>query len=294
MEHIEEAGIHSGDSACVIPPFSLGEGIIREIENQTRRIAKELEAIGFINLQFAIKDDVSYCLEVNPRASRTVPFVSKAREISLTRVATRTILGERLKDMDIPKTFREDLICVKIPVFPFGRLLGASIVLGPEMKSTGEVMGISDSFGKAFGKALTASGLRIPLRGRVFISVKDRDKRAVVFIAKRLRDLGFKIMATRGTARTLRMNGVAVEEVPKFREGGTNIVDKIKSGAVDLIINTPHGRVSSQDGRIIRASAVMGDIPCITTVAGAQAVVNAIEAMRNEKLEVRALQELRR
>ncbi len=292
MEHIEEAGIHSGDSACVIPPFSLGEAIMEEIATQTRRIAEDLEVVGLINLQFAIKDDVSYCLEVNPRASRTVPFVSKARGISLTKIATRAVVGQKLRDMEIPREFAEDLICVKIPVFPFGRFLGASIVLGPEMKSTGEVMGISDSFGKAFGKALTASGLNIPLRGKVFISVKDRDKRAIAFIAKRLRDLGFKILATKGTARTLRMNGVRVEEVLKFSEGSPNIVDEIRGGTIDLIINTPHGRVSSQDGKAIRANAVMSDIPCITTVSGAQAVVNAIESMRNERLEVRPLQEL--
>ena len=294
MEHIEEAGIHSGDSACVIPPFSLGEGIMKEIEAQTRRVAEELEVVGLINLQFAIKDDISYCLEVNPRASRTVPFVSKARGLPLTKMATRAVLGEKLRDMEIPREFAEELVCVKIPVFPFGRLLGASIVLGPEMKSTGEVMGISDSFGKAFGKALIATGLKVPLRGKVFMSVKDKDKRAVAFIAKRLRDLGFKILATRGTARALRMNGVEVEEVRKFSEGSPNIVDVIGNGTIDLIINTPHGRVSSQDGRIIRANAVMSDIPCITTVAGAQAVVNAIEAMRNEKLEVNPLQELSR
>ncbi len=294
MEHIEEAGIHSGDSACVIPPFSLGEGIIKKIQTQTRYVARELEVVGLMNLQFAIKDDVIYCLEVNPRASRTVPFVSKARGLSLTKMATRALLGHRLQDMQIPTEFTEDLVCVKIPVFPFGRLLGASIVLGPEMKSTGEVMGISNSFGKAFGKALTASGLKVPLRGRVFMSVKDRDKRGVAFIAKRLRDLGFKILATKGTARALRMNGVKVEEVLKFSEGSPNIVDEIRSGSIDLIINTPHGRVSSHDGTIIRANAVANDIPCVTTVAGAQAVVNAIEAMRNERLEVRPLQELRR
>jgi carbamoyl-phosphate synthase large subunit len=294
MEHIEEAGVHSGDSACALPPYTISERLIDRIKADTRSLALELGVRGLMNVQYAIKDDHIYVLEVNPRASRTVPFVSKAIGVSLARIATKVMVGITLKELgvlDIPPVRH---IAVKESVFPFGRFPGVDAMLGPEMKSTGEVMGIDETFGKAYAKAQLAAGQRLPTRGRVFISVKDRDKRPMLFIAKKLRDMGFDLFATRGTARTLAMNGIEVTTVAKVSEGGATVVDLVRQGLVDLIINTPSGRTPRKDEVIIRSTAVSHGIPLVTTVAGAAATVIAIETAKHTALGVRALQDYHR
>ncbi|HLF70173.1 MAG TPA: ATP-grasp domain-containing protein, partial [Actinomycetota bacterium] len=300
MEHIEEAGVHSGDSACVLPPYSIGISKMRRIADATQRLAMALDVIGLINVQFAIKDEDIYCLEVNPRASRTVPFVGKVTGIPLAKVAVRVMLGEKLADMSVlpPRKGEhwwplDDIkhVGVKEAVLPFARFPGVDTILGPEMKSTGEVMGIDMELGAAFAKSQTGGGWSLPAKGAVFISVADRDKRAIVFPAKRLADLGFQILATEGTADVLARAGVEVKAVRKHSEGGRNIVDQIMDGEVDLVINTPFGRGSRSDGYFIRTAAVMKDIPCITTLAGVQATVQGIESLRRGGIDVKSLQE---
>ena len=300
MEHIEEAGIHSGDSACVLPPFSIGVGKLRRIAEATERLAKALDVVGLINVQFAIKEEEIFCLEVNPRASRTVPFVGKVTGIPLAKVAVNAILGKKLVDMPglPPKPEsgpwwsidRLNHIGVKEAVLPFARFPGVDTILGPEMKSTGEVMGIDLELGAAFAKAQSGGGFALPDKGTVFISVADKDKRAIVFPAKRLADLGFEILATEGTADVLRKSGVPAVSVRKHSEGSPNIVEAIAAGGVDLIVNTPFGRGARSDGYYIRTAAVAKDIPCITTLAGVQAAVQGIEALRLG-LSVHCLQE---
>jgi len=291
MEHIEEAGIHSGDSACVIPPFSLSDKIIEEIKESTYLLAKELNVIGLMNVQYAIKNDIIYVLEVNPRASRTVPFVSKATGVPWAKIASKVMVGKKLKELGIEKEVEISHVAVKESVFPFNRFPGVDPVLGPEMKSTGEVMGIDREFGLAFAKAEIAAGTILPLKGNVFISVKDRDKRAVVFIAKKLVDLGFKILATKGTAKVLEKNGIEVTTVQKVHEGRPNIVDLMKNKEIHLLINTPSGKKPKTDQISIRAYAVMNSIPIITTISGAQAAVNGIESLIKKEVSVRSLQE---
>ena len=291
MEHIEEAGIHSGDSACVIPPFSLSDKIIEEIKESTYLLAKELNVIGLMNVQYAIKNDIIYVLEVNPRASRTVPFVSKATGVPWAKIASKVMVGKKLKELGIEKEVEISHVAVKESVFPFNRFPGVDPVLGPEMKSTGEVMGIDREFGLAFAKAEIAAGTILPLKGNVFISVKDRDKRAVVFIAKKLVDLGFKILATKGTAKVLEKNGIEVTTVQKVHEGRPNIVDLMKNKEIHLLINTPSGKKPKTDQISIRAYAVMNNIPIITTISGAQAAVNGIESLIKKEVSVRSLQE---
>ncbi|MCX5803597.1 MAG: carbamoyl-phosphate synthase large subunit, partial [Proteobacteria bacterium] len=291
MEHIEEAGIHSGDSACTLPPYSLDDKIIEKIKFYTYKLAMELNVIGLINIQYAVKNDVVYVLEVNPRASRTVPFVSKATGVQWAKVAAKLMVGMKLKDLGIEKEVEIKHVAVKESVFPFNRFPGVDTILGPEMKSTGEVMGIDFNFGMAFLKSQLGAGQNLPFKGNVFLSVKNKDKRNIVFIAKKLSDLGFKIYATRGTGKVLVNNGIEVKFVNKVSEGRPHIVDMIKNGEIHLIINTPSGRNPKMDEVLIRATAVQYKIPYTTTLSGSQAVVNAIESMRKGGLRVKALQD---
>jgi carbamoyl-phosphate synthase large subunit len=308
MEHIEEAGIHSGDSSCALPPITLGRSDLEAVRRSTEAIAHGVGVRGLLNVQYALKDDVLYVLEANPRASRTVPFVSKATAVPLAKAAARIALGatiaELRKEGVLPATgdgteMPDDCpVAVKEAVLPFHRFRtpegkGVDSLLGPEMKSTGEVMGVDFSFGKAFAKSQTASYGSLPTKGRVFVSVANRDKRAMVFPVKRLADLGFEILATTGTAAVLRRNGVACTVVRKHFEGEGNIVEKILAGEVDMIMNTPYGNHGPRvDGYEIRTAAVARDIPCITTVSGAAAAVHGIEALIRGDIGVRSLQAL--
>jgi len=293
MEHIEEAGIHSGDSACCIPPFSLGDSTVGRIREHARALALELGVRGLMNVQFAVKDEAVYVLEVNPRASRTVPYVSKATGVALAKVAARVMAGQRLADMDLPPEDRElGRFCVKEAVMPFGRFPGTDSVLGPEMRSTGEVMGVAADFPSAYAKSQLAIDYSLPTEGTAFVSVCDRDKRAIVPVARHLHSLGFRIMSTRGTARLLKAAGVPVDEVRKVHEGRPNIVDAIVNGDVQLVINTPFGRETRSDGYHIRTAAVEHGVSNITTLAAAQASVQAIEAIQRGGLDVIALQDL--
>jgi len=291
MEHIEEAGVHSGDSACSLPPFSITPDMIEKIREQTHALAKELKVIGLMNIQFAIKDNILYVLEVNPRASRTVPFVSKAIGVPLARLAAKVMIGRRLRDLGFVEEKGISHIAVKEAVFPFSKFPGVDTLLGPEMKSTGEVMGIDMDFGAAFGKAQSAASSTLPISGAVFISVKDKDKPASVDIAKRLVRAGFQIYATRGTAGYLMKGGVPVRIVNKVKEGRPHIVDHIKNGDIALVVNTVGDRRSQQDSYSIRRTALMKGIPYYTTIAGARAAVSAIEALQKRKTGVRSIQE---
>ncbi len=291
MEHIEEAGIHSGDSACVIPPFSLTDELIERIKANTSALAEELNVVGLMNVQYAIKNDIVYVLEVNPRASRTVPFVSKATGISWAKIAAKLMVGKTLSDLGVTREVEINHVAVKEAVLPFKRFHGVDTVLGPEMKSTGEVMGIDADFGMAFAKSQIAAGQTLPLKGTVFISVMNKDKRHVVFIAKKLVDLGFDVVATTGTAKVLAKNGIPVKTVYKVNEGRPHIVDLIKNGEIHLIINTPSGKKPKADEVAIRSEAVIHDIPCITTLSGASAAVNGIESMIRRGISVQSIQE---
>ncbi len=294
MEHIEEAGIHSGDSACVLPPISLEPEIIAQIQDHTRAIAKELNVVGLMNIQYAVKNKVVYVLEVNPRASRTIPFVSKATGVPLARLATKVIMGMTLEELGLTKEAIPSHISVKESVFPFARFPGVDTILGPEMKSTGEVMGIDRSFGLAFAKSQLAAGQNIPSSGTVFISVKDEDKMALLEVAFTLYDLGFKIVATKGTSAFLLAHGIRNQRVNKVREGRPNIVDMIKNGEIDLVINTTSDKKAIAESYEIRRSALTFNIPYTTTLAGAKATALAIKAMNEGRLEVRTLQEYHR
>ncbi|MCX5750009.1 MAG: carbamoyl-phosphate synthase large subunit [Candidatus Saganbacteria bacterium] len=290
MEHIEEAGIHSGDSACVLPPFSIGEEIIKKIKEYTYAMAKKLKVSGLMNVQYAIKSDKVYVLEVNPRASRTVPFVSKATGVSWAKIAARVMAGKTLKELKVKEAV-PDHLSVKEVVLPFIKFSKQDTVLGPEMKSTGEVMGISNNLGEAFAKAQIGAGENIPVKGTVFISVRDRDKRPIVPIAKMLSTLGFDIIATEGTANALGRSGIDVRKIKKVSEGRPNIADEIKSGKIDLVINTPQGKGPRSDEYSIRREALLGKILVVTTIPGAQAITGAIEYLTKSQLTVKALQE---
>jgi len=294
MEHVEEAGIHSGDSACAIPPYTLSRAVIDQIRRDTRALALELGVVGLMNVQYAVKNDLIYVLEVNPRASRTVPFVSKAIGVSLASLATQVMVGRSLRELGLLEVAEPRHISVKESVFPFSRFQGVDAMLGPEMKSTGEVMGIDRVFGMAFAKSQLAAGQRLPGAGSVFVSLRNRDKRPMIFIIKKLDDLGFRILATEGTARTLGINGIRAQVVKKVSEGSPNVVDLVREGRVDLIINTPSSRTPEQDEVAIRSSAVACDIPLITTVSGASAAVNAMEILQKEGVRVTALQDYHR
>jgi carbamoyl-phosphate synthase large subunit len=291
LEHIEEAGIHSGDSAMSLPPFTLSPEILNKIRQATYKMAKELSVVGLMNVQYAIKDDKVYVLEVNPRASRTVPFVSKAIGVPLAKLATKVMLGKKLKDLGFTQEIIPKHVCVKESVFPFNRFPGVDIILGPEMKSTGEVMGIDTDFGQAFIKSQIAAGQKIPVKGNVFISVRDKDKRAVVFIAKKLRDLGFNLYATSGTASALEKNNIPVHTLAKIAEGRPNVLDLMKDGKIQLVVNTPSGRMPRQDEIKIRSHVVLYNIPYTTTISGAQATVNGIESLIKKGMGIKSLQE---
>jgi carbamoyl-phosphate synthase large subunit len=294
MEHIEEAGIHSGDSACVLPPYTLNEGILEHIRVYTKRLAAALNVVGLMNIQYAVKDGRVYVLEVNPRASRTVPFVSKATGLPLAKIAAKVMAGETLASLGVTKEPRVSHFSVKEAVFPFNRFPGVDPVLGPEMKSTGEVMGIDTSFGMAYIKSQFGAGQNIPRSGTIFISVLDRYKERIVPIARRLVDLGFSLVATAGTAQVIGDAGVPVNAVLKVHEGRPNIVDLIKNRQVQLVINTPRGRRSRDDQIAIRREALMHQIPTVTTVPGASAVVTGLESLLKGKLDVLPLQEYHR
>jgi len=291
MEHIEEAGIHSGDSSCVVPPYLVAPRHVAQIRDYTRRIARALKVIGLMNAQFAIKDDTVYVLEVNPRASRTVPYLSKATGVPLAKVAARVMIGRTLAEQGLTEDLEVAGVFVKTPVFPFVRFPGVDTILGPEMKSTGEVMGGAPTFGSAFAKAQIGAGVRLPSEGAAFISVNNYDKPGVVPIARDLKAAGFSLIATRGTATFLRAHGIDAEIVFKVNEGRPHVGDEILNDNIQLVINTPLGRESFFDDRTVRRIAMMHGVPCITTLTGAAAAVNAIRAMHSEGLTVRALQE---
>ncbi|MDP8962220.1 MAG: carbamoyl phosphate synthase large subunit, partial [Actinomycetota bacterium] len=316
LEHIEEAGIHSGDSACVIPPYTLGKGHLATVRSYVEAIARALGVQGFLNVQLAFKDDVLFVIEANPRASRTVPFISKATGVPLAKVAARVMIGDRIADLRSPSQdpthpeppllpavdattgLRLDHVAVKEAVLPFDRFPEVDSVLGPEMRSTGEVMGIDTSFGAAFAKSQAGTGkMVLPTRGTVFVSVANRDKRAIVFPVKRLVDLGFDILATEGTAEVLQRAGVPAAFVAKVSDGPTgepHVVDLIAGGRVDLVLNTPFGRGPRSDGYLIRTSAVAHGVPCITTMSGILAAIQGIESLQHGRLEVGSLQEYHR
>ncbi len=302
MEHIEEAGIHSGDSSCVLPSVSLKAEVLAQIRDYTARLARALHVVGLMNVQYAIQQDKVYVLEVNPRASRTIPYVSKATGVPLAKVAARLMTGRKLRDLHLPIVHMNgvkelavrDFYAVKSPVFPFNKFRGVDTILGPEMRSTGEVMGISSTFGQAFAKAQLAAGQRLPLEGIVFISVNDHDKRFVASVAKDLAAAGLKIIATRGTAAALTRAGIEIEAVFKVNEGRPNVVDLIKNGKVHLVINTPLGRESFYDEKSIRRAAVRYNVPCITTLSAASAAARGIRAMKGQEVDVAALQDLHR
>jgi carbamoyl-phosphate synthase large subunit len=300
MEHIEEAGVHSGDSSCVLPPFSLSPKVLETIRDYTKRLALALKVIGLMNVQYAIQRETVYVLEVNPRASRTVPYVSKATGVPLAKVAARLMVGRRLSDMNLPVVHHNgvaeivvrEYFSVKSPVFPFNKFRGVDTILGPEMRSTGEVMGISTDYGQAFAKAQLAAGQKLPSSGTVFISVNDRDKRGIGPLGKDLASLGFKLVATRGTCTAFRAAGVPCEEVFKVNEGRPNIVDLIKTGKIQLVINTPLGRESFYDEKSIRRAAIRYNITCITTISAAHAAVRGIHSLLELQREVNCLQDL--
>ena len=292
MEHIEKAGIHSGDSACALPPYSIGDDQVERLRAQTRALALELGVVGLLNIQFAIKSDTIYVLEVNPRASRTVPFVSKAIGLPLAKLATRLMLGARIPELGVREVADLPHVSVKEAVFPFVKFPGVDVILGPEMRSTGEVMGIGREFRTAYLKSQLAAGSPLPRGGKVFISVRNRDKRTVVNIARSLADMGFALVATQGTAKVLDRHGLAVEVVHKVAEGWRpNIVDFMKQGEIGLVINTPEDGRARKDSYLVRRTAVMQNIPYYTTMDGAQAALEAIEAQRAGPLQVQPLQE---
>jgi carbamoyl-phosphate synthase large subunit len=291
MEHIEEAGVHSGDSACCLPPHSLAPEIIEELHVETRALARALNVVGLMNVQYAVKGDEVYILEVNPRASRTVPFVAKATGVPIAKIAARVMAGEKLRDFNlIQRKTPLPHVAVKESVFPFARFPGIDIILGPEMKSTGEVMGLDTEFGRAFAKSQLGGGVNLPLEGVAFISVKNANKQAMVGPGKRLLELGFTLIATQGTADCLRQKGLAVETVNKVLEGRPHIVDMMKSGRVQLVFNTSEGAQAIADSFSLRRTALLHKIPYYTTVAGARAAVEGIAALKAGDLEVASLQ----
>lgn len=290
MQHIEEAGIHSGDSACSLPPYSIDKKIIDEIERQTKLLAQELNVVGLINIQFAVKDEDVYILEVNPRASRTIPFVSKAVGIPLAKMGALVMAGKSLKELEITKQIKPEHVAVKEAVFPFIKFPGVDTVLGPEMRSTGEVMGLDDNFAMAYAKAQNSIGLNLPLSGCAFLSVRDEDKEALVPIAALLQNANFSIIATRGTYQHLKNHGLNVSLVNKVSEGRPHIEDHIKNGQVALMINTPGSKLSQKDSYSLRRTALVYNVPYFTTIAGAQATAYAIKALQEKPLQVKTLQ----
>ena len=291
MEHIEEAGVHSGDSACVIPPQTIPEHILNTIREYSTKLALELDVKGLMNIQYAVKldEEMVYIIEANPRASRTVPFVSKAIGVPLAKVATWIMTGAKLKDFNLTKEIKIDHVAVKESVFPFLKLPESDTVLGPEMKSTGESIGVDENFGMAFYKSQLAAGMDLPKEGKIFISVKEQDKKKIRPIAEKAANLGFELAATSGTADAAK--GVDIEKIKKVSQGSPNIRDAILNKEIDLIINTSEGKQSAQDGYIIRRLAIELGIPYVTTLSGARAALNAIEAVQNNEITVKSLNE---
>jgi carbamoyl-phosphate synthase large subunit len=294
QEHIEEAGIHSGDSSSVLPAQKIAEEHLETIKHYTKNLAKALKVVGLMNLQLAIKDDRVYVIEVNPRASRTVPFVAKATGVPLAKIAALIMAGDKkLSDFNLPEVLPVPKIFVKSPVFPFKKFAGVDPVLGPEMHSTGEVMGVGETFGEAYGKAMEGAGLVLPMAGKAFVSVNDSDKGQAVILARRLNKFGFDLIATYGTAKRLLEVGLECETVFKVNEGRPNIADYIKQGEISLIINTPLGKTSHYDEQAIRKAALQFNVPCVTTMTGAEALIEAIATKKSqEKVSVRSLQEI--
>ncbi len=291
MEHIEEAGVHSGDSACALPPISLPDVIVEEIKRQTKMIASELGVVGLMNIQYAVKDSQIYVLEVNPRASRTVPFVSKAIGIPLAKIATKVMLGRTLEELGFTEEVTPSYISVKEAVFPFNRFPEVDTLLGPEMKSTGEVMGIDSNFGIAFAKAQFGVGFNLPMSGNVFLSVRDRDKPALIPVARKLVALGFEILATKGTSNYLESKGIPNKKVNKIREGRPHVVDHIKNGEIQLVINTSMGKKTVSDSYKIRRATLLYNIPYATTIPGASALAEGIAALQKDDWGVLHIQE---
>jgi carbamoyl-phosphate synthase large subunit len=291
MEHIEEAGIHSGDSACVIPTFSLSQKVLDEISSATRAMARELNVRGLMNVQFAVKGEDVYVLEVNPRASRTVPFVSKAIGVPLAKLAAKIMAGKTLPELGFTKEIVPKHFSVKEAVFPFLRYQGMDISLGPEMKSTGEVMGMDIDLGLAYAKSQMAAPPPLPKKGNVFISVKDSDKESVIPVVREFVKLGFGIISTSGTAEALVKAKIKVKKVFKLHEGRPNVLDRVKNGDISFIINTPSGKIPREHEVTIRNAALAQKIPIMTTVRAAQASANGIRSLQKSKLQVRSLQE---
>ena len=289
MEHIEEAGIHSGDPACSLPPQTLSDALMAEIRRQTEALARALGVVGLMNVQYAIKDEVIYLLEVNPRGSRTVPFVAKATGVPLAKIAARVMAGEKLASFDL-SDISPDHVAVKEAVFPFARFPGSDVVLGPEMKSTGEVMGIDRDFGLAFAKSQLGAGVDLPLSGTVFVSVRDEDKAAIIDSCRILHEIGFAILATGGTTEVLNAAGVPATRINKVMEGRPHAVDAMLSGDIQLVFNTAMGAASMRDSFSLRHTALTNKIPYYTTVSGSRAAAQAIRAMQKGDLGVRTLQ----
>jgi len=290
MEQIEAAGVHSGDSSCVLPPHTLPEYVLDEVRRQTRCLALEFDVRGLCNVQYAVQDSQIHVIEVNPRASRTVPFVSKATGVPLAKVATKVMLGKTLAELGIGGNPPRPGMAVKVPVLPFNRFPGVDVVLGPEMKSTGEVMGIDHTVGVAFAKAQCAAGTELPLDGTVFVSVRDRDKADILPTIRKFHELGFQLIATGGTYRALMASGIPADQILKVSEGRPNVVDLMKNRDVQLIINTPSSKSPRRDEVSIRTNAVLRGVPLITTVQGATAAADAIAALAAGPLRVRPLQ----
>jgi carbamoyl-phosphate synthase large subunit len=291
MQHIEDAGIHSGDSACVLPPYLITEEAVDEMRGHTRAFALALGVVGLLNVQYAIKGGVVYVLEVNPRGSRTVPFVSKATGVPLAKLAAAVMVGQSLDEAGVPDEVVIPYVAVKEAVFPFAKLPNVDTLLGPEMRSTGEVMGIADSFGMAFAKAQIGADGALPLTGTIFVTVNDNDKRTVLPIVRRFHEMGFAILATEGTARYLSARGVPAARVAKVHEGRPNVIDLITSGKVQLLINTPLGKLTQRDDYLMRRTALQRRLPYTTTMSAANAACDAILALRSREGQVRCLQE---
>ncbi len=292
MEHIEEAGIHSGDSAAVLPPYSLSDEIVAELKSQTHALAKALQVRGLMNVQYAVKDGQVYVIEVNPRASRTVPFVGKATGVPWANIAAKVMAGKSLDELGVYETPPFDHVAVKEAVFPFPKFPGVDIILGPEMRSTGEVMGIDTTFGLAYAKGQLAEGTKVPLEGSIFISVRDADKPLVLPIARKFAELGFQILSTSGTHKALTEAGISATRIPKIAEQARpNLVDHIKNGQVQLILNTATKKGAGTDEAKIRAVAFRNRIPIVTTITGGKAFARAIEALREGEWDVRPLQD---
>jgi carbamoyl-phosphate synthase large subunit len=290
MEHIEEAGIHSGDSACALPPYSLGPTVIEEIKRQARAIARELGVIGLMNMQVAVVGSQVYVIEVNPRASRTVPFVSKAIGLPLAKIAARAMIGRTLEDLGVKETSPAH-VSVKEAVFPFAKFDNVDTILGPEMRSTGEVMGIDWSFGQAFLKAQSAAGNQLPMTGTAFLSLRDADKEAGIEIGRGLADLGFELVATHGTAESLRKSGLEVRAINKVLQGHPHCVDAMANGEIDVVVNTTEGAQAIHDSHSLRRTALLCGISYFTTIRAARAAVEAIRAGSSESLRVTPLQQ---